>query len=37
VAKVLHEGYFLFAILGFGIMAFEILSISQNSENWDSK
>jgi hypothetical protein len=32
VAKVHHEGYFLFAALGFGIMAFGILSISQNSE-----
>jgi hypothetical protein len=26
VTKVLHEGYFLFAALGFGIMAFGILS-----------
>jgi hypothetical protein len=29
VAKVLHEGYFLFAALEFRIIAFGILSISQ--------
>jgi hypothetical protein len=30
VAKVLHEGYFLFAALGFRIMAFGILEFHEN-------
>jgi hypothetical protein len=31
VAKVLHEGYFLFAALGFGIMTFGILEFHENA------